>query len=173
MIYFVSAFMQAILNFQIDVEHFVPGQSVFADFFHKRVGIEFFHIEDTFSAPFSGEHHHGAKHGRYAGGVRNALSSGFLVGNLMAAVVPDVIGLFFPVFNPFNAAADGGFAGVVFSQFARIGKNSFQKFERDYIDTFIFNGSIRDIPMFWITRRWVRYSSPKSLIQKRARFSVG
>ncbi len=54
----------------------------------------------------------------------------------MAAIVPHVVGTFLAVLYAFNAAADAGKPGVVFTQFFRRRQHCFQEFEWNDIHTF-------------------------------------
>src|SRR5690554_3183844 len=103
---------------------------MFANLFQERIRIKLFNIEYPFTAPFAGKNHHSAKHCRYACGIGYSLSTGFLIGFLVAAVIPDVVSFFPAVFNPAYTAANRSLTSIVFTKFSRVGKYILQEFER-------------------------------------------
>ena len=150
----------------------MPRQSLLIELFHERIRIKFFYIVYTRTLPFAFEEHHSTNHGWNSGSVAYTLRTGFFVCCFVTTIVVHVISYFFAIFQPFDTATDRRLSGVVFTQITRIRKNSFQELDRNDFLSVYSTSSIRAIPIFWITRKCVRYSCPK-VIQKRARLIVG
>ena len=80
------------LQFDVAVEHLVPGQSLLVELLHEGIGIELLDVVNARHVPLAGEEHHGTDHGRHTRGVAYALSTGLEIGGVVAAVVVDVVG---------------------------------------------------------------------------------
>ena len=96
---------------------FYYGLGIFAHYPRKShlfkasiygIGIELLYIEYALAVPFSCHHHHGADHGRYAGGVGNSLGADLFITFLMVADIVDINGLFLSVLYAGEDTADVG-----------------------------------------------------------------
>src|SRR5690554_4412019 len=105
----------------------MPGQTLSVELFHKRIGVELFHIKDTRFVPEAFHEHDGADGCRNAGGIANSLSSRLLVCRFMAAVIVDVVGPFLTILDTTDATTDRCLSRVVLSELTRIGQHRLQK----------------------------------------------
>ena len=76
----------------------MPRQSLFGEGLEERIRVELLDVVHAGFDPFAGEEHHGAGHGRYAGGVADGLHAGLFEGLLVRAVVIYIIGKGFALF---------------------------------------------------------------------------
>lgn len=107
---------------------------------HEGIGIELFHVEDPLAAPLSGQHHLGADHGWYAGGVGNGLRADLLVALGMIADIVDQEVLFPAVLDSLSQAADAGAAGGEGTERGGIRQDGFQELQRDDLAALIKDG---------------------------------
>ena len=85
----------------------MPGEAGGCHLFEEWIRIEFFHIVHAGLVPQALEEHHGAGHGRHAGGIAHGLHTGFHVCLMVVAVVVDVASEGFAiVVNTADAAPD-------------------------------------------------------------------
>ena len=108
----------------------MPGQTLLHELLHERIGIELLYIIYTWTAPQALEEHQGTDRSGYARRVAHALSTRLLVSGLMAAVVPDVVGLLLAVLDPTDTTADGGLAGVVLTELSGVGEDRLEELDR-------------------------------------------
>ena len=81
----------SLLQLQVTVEHFVPGQTLFRELLHEGIGVELLNVIYTGFAPLAFEEHHSTNHSGHTCSVAYALSTHLFVGSLVAAVVVDVV----------------------------------------------------------------------------------
>ena len=132
-----------VLEFEVAIDYFVPRETAFGYFFEEWVWVEFFYVEYASASPFASEEHIGTCHSRNTCCVANTLSTSFAVSLLVRAVVVDVVGAWFAVFDTTDAATDRGVACVVFAKFFRCREHGFEELERydflsvvvDFVDT--------------------------------------
>ena len=118
------------VDFEGLVDDFVPGEALLGEDFEEWIGVEFFDVVHAGFDPLAGEEHHGAGHGGHAGGVAHGLHAGFLVGGFVRAVVIYIIGEGFAfLVDAGDAAADGGFAVVVFAEVLGVGERGFEELQ--------------------------------------------
>ena len=115
------------LYLQLSIKHFVPGETFLVEELHEGVGVEFFDVPYAGFAPDTLEEEHGTNHCRYASGVAHTLHARFLVGCLMRAVVIDIVGALFAVFDAADAAADACLALIVLAQILWVGQHSLEE----------------------------------------------
>ena len=81
--------------------------------------------------PLAGEHHHGAAHGRNAGGVGDSLAAQFFVAFLVVAYVVQVVGLGLAVLGSLENTTDVGLAHGAGAEACRIRKESLEELDRN------------------------------------------
>ena len=110
--------------------HFVPGQTLFVQLFHERIGVEVLYVPYARFFPDALDEHHRADHSRHACGVGHALHARLLVSLLVLTVVVDVVGVLLAVLNTADAAADRGLAFVVLAEVLRVWQHGLQELQR-------------------------------------------
>ena len=126
------------LQLKVAVEDFVPGEALVVEHVEEWIGVELFDVVHTWLFPQPLEEHHCPGHGWYASGVAHGLHASFLVGGFVAAIVVDVVGEWFPfLVDATNAAADRGFAVIVFAQFLGVGQHGLEELQWHNLVTFI------------------------------------
>ena len=107
------------LKLQVHIKQLMPRQSLFIQLFHERIRVELFHVPDARFTPDALHEQFGTNHCWNAGRVADTLCARFHIRRMMAAIVVNIIGQFFPVFQSAYAATDGSFARIVFTQITR------------------------------------------------------
>ena len=118
-----------LLQFDIDIELFLPGEALRVELLHEGVWVELFDVVNTGLAPKAFEEHHRTYHGRHTRRVADALHACLFVGCLVRTVVIYIIGMLLPASESTDAAADARLAIVVLSEVLGIGQNRFKELQ--------------------------------------------
>ena len=122
-----------LLQFEINIELFLPGKALLIELFHEGIGVEFLNVMHAGLVPKALEEHHGAYHGRHTRRVADALHACLFVSGLMRAVIIYIICVLLPVSESADAAADARLAIVVLAEVLRVGKHSLEELQGNYL----------------------------------------
>ena len=114
--------MRRVLEFEVAVVDFVPGQSLLVELVHERIWVKLLNVPHARFLPQAEHKHACANAGRHTSCVADALHARFVVGRLVRAVVLNVVSVFLAVLDTTYAAANACFALVVLAKVLRVGQ---------------------------------------------------
>ena len=118
----------------------MPRQALLHELLHEGIWIELLDVVHAWATPEPLEEHHRTDRGGYTRSVAHALSAGLLIGGLVAAVVPHVVGLLLAILDTADTAADRRLTRVVLTELTGVRQDCLEELDGDDLDAVVEDG---------------------------------